>query len=162
MIKNTLWALTLVLFTLPTTADVTATAVRVEATVDQGTVKQGAGFVVALTEARSLAYIVTAAHVIEGGEVQVFFALAPSEPHPAQVLFADHEADLALLKVDRPPLTHVASVSLGSVNPGVELQVVGYPSRSRLPRIASATASSVEGTQLVIQLPATEGNSGGP
>lgn len=158
-----LWlTLVLLLTASPALGDPTTVAVRIEAS-RGGTARQGTGFIVARSPQDRTAHLVTAQHVVGGAQVvQVFFSAAPFEPRTAEVLQMDELNDLALLRVDEAPPTDIAPISLANPDFGATLAVVGYPGRDQTPRLLPATFSGLEGTQLVLQMPALEGNSGGP
>jgi S1-C subfamily serine protease len=89
--------------------------------------------------------------------------------HPAQVLAADAEADLAALVVSGPPL-QALELATGDVELGEPILVLGYPLAAVLGpdlRVTAGIVSARSGLRgdprsIQISAPVQRGNSGGP
>ncbi len=148
--------------------------------ITQGAAKTGTGFVVSSTKTASR--ILTANHVIEGATGPLVFIGGPHGDHyQATIINADPLRDIALLEISNggmPPVT----MAPASPSTGTDVQVLGFPtmaigaspapnaSASPLPlmRLAMATATgkadgqAEDGEDVLLDLPLTHGDSGGP
>lgn len=113
--------------------------------------------------------IVTNDHVIDaayGGEVSVY--LDQASRRPAQVLAVDHQADLAVIRVNPamvaglPQLPLVTPDSAGALAmPGERVLAVGYPLTQRS-TVTTGIVSGVREGAVISDVTIDHGNSGGP
>lgn len=140
-----------------------AGVVKITATVD-GKKKTGTGFIVKLEQ--DIAYIVTAAHVVEGDKVpQVEFYSMRGRGLKAgvQQLEEDNPRGLALLTVDKPPsAAAVLPVSATTLKARDEVEAIGFPAGAGPWAVIPARLTSREGGEWVLSGQIDEGNSGGP
>jgi len=111
--------------------------------------------------------IVTNEHVI-AGERTLSVALDTSRRVPAQLVGRDHDADLALLRInpnacaDCPHLRIAKADSTGTtVVPGERVIAVGFPLHQQL-TVTSGIVSSVRQHAIISDVNINHGNSGGP
>jgi hypothetical protein len=142
--------------------------VQIVATRNGDTVR-GSGFIIALDRERSIATILTSAHVIEGTIFQaIFSADSVQSPRPTDVvgIDSDNRNGLAVFRVRAAPpgatVLEIAKPGEPGPRPGQWLTLVGYPSASVNPFVKSRTYSGQEGSLYVIDQGVPEGSSGGP
>lgn len=112
-------------------------------------------------------FMVTCAHVVEGAiEIE---AKLDGRVYAAKVIDIDRKHDLALVRIDSPPLTPIPLMDSNEVQLAEEVRVVGYPLTDVLGdslKISRGTVSGIDKDQTdrVFQLDAqiNPGNSGGP
>ncbi|MCB1057635.1 MAG: trypsin-like peptidase domain-containing protein [Acidobacteria bacterium] len=137
--------------------------VKISAPTFDGKAREGTGFVVA-TERRT-AYILTAAHVVEGSpRIEVSFYTAPNDPSEATTVGLENATDLAVLRawIVPPGVGALRLAAAGSAQPGDAIQILGYPLNARDPEVASGFFSRREGSHLLIDARVREGSSGSP
>jgi hypothetical protein len=133
----------------------------------EGKTQVGTGFVVRLE--KGTAYIVTAAHVIEGDpKPQVAFHPRANEFLPAQVLGVEggDPRGVALLAVkgNIPAETRAFSISTkAAVGGGESVTVIGFPAQTGTPwMVTVGTIGGRKGSDLTFSGVVGEGNSGSP
>ncbi|PQO29198.1 hypothetical protein C5Y96_15740 [Blastopirellula marina] len=112
-------------------------------------------------------FLVTCAHVVEGAiEIK---AKLDGRHYAAKVVDIDRKHDLALIRIDAPPLTPIPLIDSNEVQLAEEVRVVGFPLTDVLGdslKISRGTVSGIDKEQAdrVFQLDAgvNPGNSGGP
>lgn len=130
-----------------------------------GNKKPGTGFIVSLTP--DIAYIVTAAHVVEGAEnPTIRFAVDP-ERAPGKVSIhklnaQDKEHGLAILKVERPPAGVAVLEQAKIPRISTDVLIAGYPAPDYEFEVHKTTVARFDGLDLVLSPAAREGFSGGP
>lgn len=143
-----------------------AGVVKVMSTVDgaaDGPRRTGTGFVVKVDGAT--AYIVTAAHVIEGDHnPKVEFFTRQNSPVAAEVVKLDLRIDLALLKVETVQTPLVLALETTALpDTGDEVIAIGFPQSGGSWLVSKADLAGREGADLILSAAAIdEGNSGGP
>jgi formylglycine-generating enzyme required for sulfatase activity len=132
-----------------------------------GTLVRGTGFVVGLD--RDKATIVTASHVIEGGQqLAVSFAVAPTDRYPVNVVFGMDVGSpngLAVFQVRGTLPAGVTTLSFeieSRPHLGEALFLLGFPEMELEPRAAQRVLSARRGTLLLVDQEIGEGFSGGP
>ncbi|TKB70756.1 MAG: hypothetical protein E8D52_01295 [Nitrospira sp.] len=139
--------------------------VKIAAQVD-GRTKVGSGFIVRLD--KDAAYIVTAAHVVEGdSKPTVTFFLNPQQPFVAQVVGIDggDPQGLAALRVAGPIPDGVVALPLDlttEVVGGEAVTFIGFPPTLPPWTVSTGTISGLKGPTLAFQALVEEGHSGGP
>jgi hypothetical protein len=144
-----------------------AGVVRIVAVAD-GKRKVGTGFVVKLEP--ELAYIVTAAHVVEGAQqTTVEFYTKQHSPVRAEVprIEGGNPRGFALLVVrgEKSLPTGVSALPLASsstLKPRDQVEVIGFPEGGGGWAVVSAQVSSREGAEWILTGAIDEGSSGGP
>ncbi len=123
----------------------------------------GSGFVI--DSAAGL--LLTNAHVVAGSTTSSV-AFDSTLRVPAQIVYRDNDADVAVLRVaalytqDRPQLSLAsAPAGTGLVEPGERLFAVGYPLHQEQ-TLTSGIASSVREGAVISDVNINHGNSGGP
>ena len=115
-------------------------------------------------------YIVTAAHVVEGGSSpKIVFASDPDKKK-YQAKISDWQGEeqsrgLALLQVENPHLSNLGVIDPaphGSAVPNMPVTVAGFPVPIDTLHVLSATIGSVHGLDLNLSPQTGEGFSGGP
>lgn len=139
-----------------------AGVVKVTSSVE-GKRRTGSGFVVKVDGA--IAYIVTAAHVIEGDHnPQVEFFTRQNAPVAAQVIKQDLGIDLAVLKVDaagKPMIMALEKTAAPAT--GDEVIAIGFPQGGGEWLVSKADLAGRDGPYWILSGAAIdEGNSGGP
>ena len=146
----------------------------------QAGAKTGTGF--AISSTGNTTRILTANHVVDGVGVPIVFIGGPRGAHfEATVVNTDRLRDIALLEV---PTTSIPTAPLGPQSPptGTSVQALGYPTEAQ-PTAAQPTATpyalpmdrlqlitytgkvdgeAEQGESVLLQLPLTHGDSGGP
>ena len=140
--------------------------VKITATVE-GKTKVGTGFIVSLE--REKAYIVTAAHVVEGDpKPRVAFFPRENESVPAEVLGiegGDPRGLAALLVKEKIPKgLRAFSINTKTTIRGSEsVTVIGFPRETATPwMVTTGTVGGRKGSDLTFSGIVGEGNSGGP
>jgi len=133
----------------------------------EGKTKVGTGFIVRVE--KDAAYIVTAAHVIEGDpQPQVTFFSRPAEPFSSKVIGTEGEdpKGLAVLAVQRQLPSGLRALILEraiQVTGGEPTTLIGFPSVLGTPwTVTNGNISGLKGRELTFQASVEEGNSGGP
>ena len=149
-----------------TTQEPPSALVRIVAT-RGGTPVRGTGFVVAAD--KGYVTVVTAAHVIQGAQVEVSFAGQPLETHavaPRDILHVEDDSRDGLAAfVVRGNVSNVTALELDegpSPSGGDQVLLVGYPQQATSPRTLQRTFAAREGLKYVLDQPVGEGFSGGP
>ena len=146
-------------------AQVKKGVVKITAQVD-GKTKVGSGFIVRLD--KEAAYIVTAAHVVEGdSKPTVTFFLNPQQPFVAQVAGTEggDPQGLAAVRVAGPIPDGVVALPLDrttKVAGGETLTFIGFPRTLPPWTVSTGTVSGLKGPALAFQALVEEGHSGGP
>lgn len=146
-------------------AQVKKGVVKVTTQVD-GKTKVGTGVVVRID--KDAAYIVTAAHVVEGdSKPTVTFFLNPQQPLVAQVVGIDggDPQGLAALRVAGPIPDGVVALPLDlttKVVGGEAVTFIGFPPTLPPWTVSTGTISGLKGPTLAFQALVEEGHSGGP
>ena len=136
--------------------------VKIETIDRDGYRKSGSGFVVGMEGV--IAYVVTAAHVVAGGEPEVTFWTDRDRPRVAEVIAMDVDHDLAALKTWPVPLG-VVPIPLertAGAQRGEHLHVLGFPKRSLTPVSTFGWMSGWNGLRILVDAEADTGSSGGP
>ncbi len=139
--------------------------VKVVARAD-GQSKTGTGFVVRLEQ--ETAYLLTAAHVVEGdAHPAVTFFPEPDRPRAATVVGSEVGArqGLAVLRVDGPLPVGVVALALDPTTPlggGEAVTFIGFPRTLPPWTVSTGTLSGRKGPALAFQALVEEGHSGGP
>lgn len=146
--------------------DLKSGVVKITAKVE-GKTQVGTGFIVRLE--RGVAYIVTAAHVIEGDpKPQVAFHPRANEFLPAQTLGIEggdpRGVALLIVKGGIPSETRSFSISTkAAVRGGESVTVIGFPGQAGTPwMVTIGTIGGRKGGDLTFSGVVGEGNSGGP
>lgn len=145
--------------------DLKSGVVKITAQVE-GKTKVGTGFVVRLE--KDVAYIVTAAHVIEGDpRPRVTFFPEPQQPVVTQVvgIETDRVKGLAAIRAAGPIPAGVASLSLESdakISGGEPVTFIGFPRMLPPWTVSTGSVSGLKGPSLAFQALVEEGHSGGP
>ena len=160
-------------------ASIAQSVVLVVASTQTGA-KTGTGFAVSATATATR--ILTADHVVEGTNAPIVFIGGPHGAHyPATIVNADRLRDIALLEIQA---TGLPPVTIGSQSPptGTSVEALGYPtelpdpspkpraSPSPLPLMklqlltndGKVDGQAEEGESILLQMPLTHGDSGGP
>ncbi|MEM8782716.1 MAG: trypsin-like peptidase domain-containing protein [Planctomycetota bacterium] len=135
----------------------------------------GTGFVVeAAFDGPTARYILTANHVVQYADAITVYLPEPHGQHPARLVVASPEFDLALLELERgDQLQKIAPLPIAPVPPVVEqdIRVFGYPIGGADQSVTSGIVSRIETAwtdydrlALRVQIDAAlnPGNSGGP
>ncbi len=124
--------------------------------------REGTAFVV-WTDGKT-AYLITAAHVIEGEDVQVAFFSDLDRRLQATTLGLDTANDFAVLRVDDPPpgVTALSFELSREPRVGETVNLIGFPRRSRDALVRRGVLSGHRGSSLVVDVGVGEGDSGGP
>jgi hypothetical protein len=143
-----------------------AAVVRIENTRFKDVV--GSGFIVKI-DGKNV-YIVTAAHVVKGGQSHRIFLFAKQdEPLFAEVL--DRQEDdtkglaLLLLKSDAQTILGLTALKLGPSNDlgnGENVKVIGFPGGTSIWTVESANIIRLQGSELILSEEFKPGTSGGP
>ena len=127
----------------------------------------GSGFVIRLE--KGVAYVLTAAHVVEGRPaVQVQFFQGSLQGLPATVVGLEggnNPQGLALLKIEGSIPGEVRALPLDSkveLEGGEAVVAIGHPQEGPAWAFTSGTVSGWLGRDLRVQIPVHPGNSGGP
>lgn len=150
--------------------DLDAGVVKLVVTKHDGTGRVGSGFIVRLDD--DWAYVVTAAHVVEGGRKTgaVFSSRRLAAPVPAEVVHQQHwdRRGLALLKLSADGARTAGVRALpwsdtGAPAKGQEVLVVGHPRTISDWAHLHGWVTGREGETLKVQASGVnEGSSGGP
>jgi len=143
--------------------------VQIVATRDGETLR-GSGFIVSLDRERSIAYVLTSSHVIEGARFEATFAADLSQSSvPTEVigLEAENRNGLAVFRVRSAVPPGAISLDIAGRNdlgpqPAQNLTLVGYPNASATPLVRTRTFSGQSGALYLVDLGVGEGSSGGP
>lgn len=136
--------------------------VKVQTIDRDGHMRSGSGFVIGIEGV--IAHVATAAHVVEGADVEVIFWTDRNRPREAEVIAMDTNNDLAALKVWPVPLG-VVPIPLeldAGARRGEHLQVLGFPRRSLTPISTFGWMSGWKGLRILVDAAADSGSSGGP
>lgn len=139
-----------------------AGVVKVMSTVD-GKRRTGSGFVVKVDGA--VAYIVTAAHVVEGDRnPKVEFFTRQNSPVAAEVIKQELSIDLAVLKIEAAPKPLALALEKTAVPAtGDEVSAIGFPQSGGAWLVSKADLAGRDGPYWILSGAAIdEGNSGGP
>ena len=140
--------------------------VKITAHVEGQQPKVGTGFVVRVE--KDAAYIVTAAHVIEGDpKPQITFLPQPQQPLTAQVIGIEggDQHGLAALRVAGPIPESVVALALDhttKVAGGEPVTFIGFPRALPPWTVSTGSLSGLKGPTLAFQALVEEGHSGGP
>ncbi len=132
----------------------------------EGTRQVGTGIIVQLEE--GAAFILTAAHVIVGGDVHpnVFFKTRSNRPFPSKFLKADRDLDLAVLLVEGALPKDLRIMRLDpftKIVGGEEITIIGFPRISETSwTVTAGHVAGLNPSSLVFDGTVAEGNSGGP
>lgn len=133
----------------------------------EGKTKVGTGFIVRVE--KDAAYIVTAAHVIEGdSQPRVTFFARPAEPFSSKVIGTEGEdpKGLAVVAVQGQLPSGLRALILEraiQISGGEPTMLIGFPSVLGTPwTVTNGSISGLRGRELTFQAPVEEGNSGGP
>ena len=139
--------------------------VKVQSRGEQGR-QTGTGFIVNLSA--DLVYIVTAAHVVAGGEqIQVEFFTRRNEPVPARTVRMEERNDVALLEVRGKAniATGLRSLSIGAsraLRSGDDLVCIGFPEGGGQWVVTKATFGDVLDAEFTLSGTIDAGSSGSP
>lgn len=130
--------------------------------------EQGTGFIIKIQKDK--AYIVSAAHVVEGSEFhQVYLFNRQDEPIRGQVIDkeAGNSQGLALLVIigDENMFSGLMTLQLehaSQLKGGENVQIIGFPSGTFIWTITSGNVARIEGRNIVFSGSIQGGNSGGP
>jgi S1-C subfamily serine protease len=110
--------------------------------------------------------VLTAAHVVRGGDVLAVLRPGADEPQAARVIYSDAEHDLAVLAVDGPlPDRITLPTAIRPLELSERLFATGYPLdiRERYPAAVSGELSRENNDgSLQVAMSVNPGNSGGP
>ena len=140
--------------------------VKIVSTSPGGQLRTGTGFIVRLES--QMAYIVTAAHVVEGEkEPTIYFAARRNVPVTGQVIKNDLSLDVSLLLVRGRDNLPAGTLAIGlvrgeSVKRGEQVTTIGFPAGLGDWAVSTATIGSQQGSKLTLSGAIAEGNSGGP
>ena len=140
--------------------------VKITAHVEGQQPKVGTGFVVRVE--KDAAYIVTAAHVIEGDpKPQITFLPQPQQPLTAQVIGIEggDQHGLAALRVAGPIPESVVALALDhttKIAGGEPVTFIGFPRALPPWTVSTGNLSGLKGPTLAFQALVEEGHSGGP
>lgn len=138
-----------------------AGVVKVMSTAD-GMRRTGSGFVVKIDGAA--AYVVTAAHVVEGDHnPKVEFFTRQNTPVVAEVVQQELSLDLAVLKVEATQKPMVLALDKAAAAPGDEVIAIGFPQGGGAWLVSKADLAGRYGPYWILSGAAIDqGNSGGP
>jgi TPR repeat protein len=139
-----------------------AGVVKVMSTVD-GKRRTGSGFVVKVDGAA--AYVVTAAHVVEGDRnPKVEFFTRQNSPVAAEVIKQELSIDLAVLKIEAAPKPLALALEKTAVPAtGDEVIAIGFPQSGGAWLVSKADLAGRDGPYWILSGAAIDqGNSGGP
>lgn len=129
---------------------------------DVGGFTSGSGIVISVKGDQI--FVLTAGHVVgQQKDVGVTLASDPFEVYPGVVERIDDSLDLALIRMEGEfPDLKVMAFDPIVPEEGQTLLAIGFPRRSKNPRIVSGSSSGREGLRLVFDRSLAEGTSGGP